>query len=376
MNILFLVDHYPPAVGGAETVYEHIAGLLAKKNHSATVLTTAHPGRPADTFLNGVRVVSAGTNRYFFMFAAVRHAWRLSRSADLIQTATYNAALIAWIIGRLRHKPVYLIVHELLRKLWFKTLNPLSALLHYAFEALIMALPFTHYIVFSEFTKHQLSSILHTPYSQLSLIPHGIDLTLFNSQNADPRLRERLGYTDRDFVLLYFGRAGVLKGVDTLVESMNLLHQLQRPQGQPVPKLCLLLGKNPPSGYRRIQKKAAKNPKISFLDSVKRADLPAYLAMADAIVVPSLQEGFGFSAVETCAMNRPLIVSHAGALPENVFGRVIFVKPGDAHSLLLGILKALRGDWEHHEGTPKTWHEADQKYAALYENVKKRDNKT
>jgi len=54
---------------------------------------------------------------------------------------------------------------------------------------------------------------------------------------------------------------------------------------------------------------------------VSRSELPSYIAASDCIVVPSLSEGFGFAAAESCAMGKLIVASNVASLPEVVSGK-------------------------------------------------------
>jgi glycosyltransferase involved in cell wall biosynthesis len=59
------------------------------------------------------------------------------------------------------------------------------------------------------------------------------------------------------------------------------------------------------------------------------------IASCDAVLVPSLKEGFGLTAVNAMAMSRPVIASRVGGLPEVVVdGETgLLIEPGNADSL-------------------------------------------
>jgi alpha-1,3-rhamnosyl/mannosyltransferase len=61
---------------------------------------------------------------------------------------------------------------------------------------------------------------------------------------------------------------------------------------------------------------------------VPQADLPAVMAAADLLLMPSRYEGFGLPALEAMAVGTPVIVSDRGALPETV-GAAGLVMPLD-----------------------------------------------
>jgi glycosyltransferase involved in cell wall biosynthesis len=55
-----------------------------------------------------------------------------------------------------------------------------------------------------------------------------------------------------------------------------------------------------------------------FPGRIADGDLPALYADAAVFVLPSLEEGFGLSALEAMAYGTPVVVSDRGALPELV----------------------------------------------------------
>lgn len=74
--------------------------------------------------------------------------------------------------------------------------------------------------------------------------------------------------------------------------------------------------------------------RVTFLGAVDHAQLLNFLAYADLVVVPSLQEGLGNVAIEAIMLGRNVLASDAGGLPEVVMpGRTGFVfTAGDPRS--------------------------------------------
>ena len=83
---------------------------------------------------------------------------------------------------------------------------------------------------------------------------------------------------------------------------------------------------------------------VKIRPSVARDALSACIAQADCVVVPSLTEGFGFSALEACQIGTPLIYSDGGSLPEVAFGRCRHFKNRDAGDLAEKLQMAVSGD--------------------------------
>ena len=126
-------------------------------------------------------------------------------------------------------------------------------------------------------------------------------------------------------------RPGVTKGVEFLLDAVS---QLRRAGSRF--HLLLLLGTHPPSQYRLVVKTIARlglEPWITIRSSVSRPLLPGHLLGADCVVVPSLSEGFGYSAIEAAQLGCPLIATRGNSLEEVVGGYAVMCPAGDAGAM-------------------------------------------
>jgi glycosyltransferase involved in cell wall biosynthesis len=64
------------------------------------------------------------------------------------------------------------------------------------------------------------------------------------------------------------------------------------------------------------------------------------------VIIPSLTEGFGFSAYQACCVGKQVIATDAGSLPEVVSGPSIVVPRGQSEPLAAAIQAATRGEFE------------------------------
>jgi glycosyltransferase involved in cell wall biosynthesis len=72
------------------------------------------------------------------------------------------------------------------------------------------------------------------------------------------------------------------------------------------------------------------------------ADVRGLMSACDAIIVPSLKEGFGLAAVEAMALSRPVITSNVGGLPEIVVpGETGFLVPADSPQQIADAMEKL-----------------------------------
>lgn len=312
MNILFVLEHYPPYIGGAETLFGQLAEQLVKKGHEVRVITTRfRPELPAREVRAGVTVrrINCG-NRFLFSVLALPAAWRAARWADVVHTTTYNAAPPAWLAAKLTGKRAVITFHEFWGDLWLQLpyLSRFQARAFRAFERFVLKLSFDHYIAVSDFTAR-------------TLVQNGVAAAkvtrIYNGLNYD----KFIGLKHRPapgFHYTFFGRLGVSKGLDLLLPAAAEFKKTQ-----PEARLRLVIPLRPAAMLQRI------NELINELDirdvtdiyhELSDEDLRELLLTSSCVVIPSYSEGFCFAAAEAVAMGIPVISSGQGALVETVGG--------------------------------------------------------
>jgi glycosyltransferase involved in cell wall biosynthesis len=152
--------------------------------------------------------------------------------------------------------------------------------------------------------------------------------------SSQPKGLDEIAYPDfdpsRPLVIGAYGRFHDAKGFDVLIEAFKRLDAADN--------LILLLGGFGPE-EEALKALAAHRPNIMFAGKI--TDLPAYLAQCDVIAVPSRYEAYGQVANEAREAGRPIIVSEAGGLPEQV-GEAGLVVDCNKVDDLLAALQTLR----------------------------------
>lgn len=348
MNILFVSEFYLPHVGGVEYFFQSLAEGMAARGHCCTVVTQRLANTKPVEVINGVTIhrVDCFQSRNWFTFLAIPLVYRLARGCDVIHTTTYNAAFPAKVAGLFTGKPCVITVHEILGNNWYNLgLSRLSAGLHQLLERLIINLGFHVYVSGSHSTERSMMDC-SVPRRRSRMIYDGIDYAFWDPRRYNgTEIREKLGLEDR-FVFLFFGRPGLTKGLEYLVKAVPLVVK-------EIPEAMFLAivssGQSSRERYRHIThlvKALNIENHVIMLDTMPKQELPSYLKAADCVVSPSLTEGFGFTAVEACAMGRPVIASNTDSLPEVVSGRYSLVEPGNPEELARGIVSAYRGELE------------------------------
>ena len=164
--------------------------------------------------------------------------------------------------------------------------------------------------------------------------------------NKRKEIRRQLQIEENEVVILYCGAIVPEKGVAYLARAFSRLNAKY-------PKLHLVLAGSrclwkPEIGTRAeyndkryeqevqtILTDASLSEKVHFLGLVSPVEMPAIYFASDIVVVPSIcREGFGLVALEAMALERPVIASNIGGLPEIVTpGSGLLVTPGDTAEL-------------------------------------------
>ena len=361
MKILFIVEHYFPYIGGAEILWKNLAESLVKNGNEVTVVTTRfNKDLKNKEVINGVEVVRLNvSNRYAFTFLSIRKCIRYARKADLIHTSSYNAAIPAWVASRWTSTKSVITFHEVWGKLWFKMpFTPkLNLLGYYCFEWIILRLHFDKVIGVSDATLDALNAA-GVKESRLKRIYNGLCYEDFEGFQLKPP--EITTYC-------YFGRLGISKGLDILLEGFAVLQKKH-----PEIKLKLILPTTPGNMFRKIQKTVKRKgieSCIIWRHDLNREELFDEVTSSSAVVIPSLSEGFCFAAAETVALKMPIISSEAAALKEVVGGRCIAMDSIDGKGVSDALERAYHNDWDYKPMKVFPLVDTVSQYLDMYEDV-------
>jgi D-inositol-3-phosphate glycosyltransferase len=346
MKILFVLENYFPHIGGVEVLFRNLCEGLAEKGHRIDVVTHRLKGTKKHEIINGVNIhrVSCFGSRYIFTFFSVPKVLKLAKNADLIHTTTFNGAFPAWLASKILRKRCVITIMEVWVGKWkqLTEMGFISAKIHDLLERMIYLLNFDRYASISKSTGKQLIKI-GKKQEKIEVVYPGVDYGHWNPKKYDgKKIRKRLKLDDK-FVYLFTGRPGASKGLEYLIKAVPLISKMI-----PGSKLLAIVSKDKAYKKRYMQaikliQKLKVEDKVIIHDPVSYKELPAYVKLADCVVVPSLSEGFGYCAVEACAMGKPVVASNTDSLPEVVSGRYVLVKPKSADGIAAGVDMAYRG---------------------------------
>ncbi len=375
MKILFVCENYHPHYGGAEVLFKNLAEGLIKKGNRVAVITTQLPGTKKYEEINGVKVhrINCFNNRYLFSFLSIPKVLKLARKADLIQTTTFNGAPPAWLGAKLTRKPVALTVHEVWIGKWKEItgFSWLKSTLHDLLERIIYFFPFDKYVCVSHATRKDLLG--HGIKSEKAVtVYNGFDYQFWHpkkfSQGNAQQLRKSLHLENR-FICLSWGRPGSSKGFQYLIKAAPYIQQQ-------IPNLTILLmlgsPEKYPENYRKLRRLAHKHKDIvKIIPSLPYQELGTVIRTADAVIIPSLSEGFGYSALEANSVGTPLVASNAASLPEVVSGKHLFFNSKDTHDLAEKVALAAKKKYQQTPLKRFEWEDCIQGYLRAYTELLK-----
>ena len=183
-------------------------------------------------------------------------------------------------------------------------------------------------ICVSEFTAFEARRLLDVPEAKIAVIPNGVD----------PAYRVDVSPAEVDAVLarrslprraiLYVGSEEKRKNLVKL--SMAYMGLARRRPG--IPPLVLV-----GPGSHWAQGGALSREQIRATGYLETAEIRALMAASSALVLPSLEEGFGLPVAEAMAAGLPVVCSRGSALEEVAGGAATLVDPEDTGSIAHGI---------------------------------------
>jgi phosphatidyl-myo-inositol dimannoside synthase len=313
MHVLFVTPWYPPLVSGAGAYLADIADGLIERGHRVTVLLGQ--GAPSDTYRDGARVVTVhGRIRGSTSMRLLVRALELHRSdpIDLVVTGGgHPAGTIGLFVARIVRRPLYVVAlgedvsvaqtsrlaRTCLRRVFATASGVLAASLFTAGEVVRFG-----------------GSI-----DRCTVVLPAVDTERFARASAADRddFRRRHGLEGKQ-VVLTVARLEPRKGHDitltalaTLVQDFHDIHYV-------------IVGRGDQTTLRSLADRLQMADRLTIVDGVGAAELPAAYAAADVFVMLSRPddtgqvEGFGIVYLEAAAAGLPSVAGNLGGCTDAV----------------------------------------------------------
>lgn len=338
-NIALLHYSAPPIVGGVESVLGHHARLMADAGHQVQIV--AGRGERTDPLIPFVQIPMADS-RHPTVLSLKTELDRAhiplefeevvnSLTADLRETLddvdvliahnvcslNKNLALTASVrnLARNNHLRVILWHHDLA---W--TTPRYRAELHdgYPWDLLRHAWPGVKQVTISEMRQHELAGLFQIDKNEIAVIPNGVDFARFHKLEEQTwKYVKQLGLLTASPLLLLPVRITPRKNIELgLRVCANLIQQF------PDTKLLVTgpLGPHNPANVEyfeqldALRKELKLGNVVQFLAELTDAYIPDevisdFYHIADALFLPSREEGFGIPLLEAGLAGVPIFCS-------------------------------------------------------------------
>lgn len=309
--------------GGAERHILNLAGAIDPQAAEIAVLCLFSAPFVKIASEAGIRALAVPMRYKADLGAAGKLAALIQEGGyDLVHTHGVRANLLGRLAARKAGRKVVTTVHSLLEKDYPGLLSCLAnSLAEKATRGLT-----DHFITVSAALKARLVSG-GVPENKITVIYNGIVPQEFIRPANAEAVRERLGLAAGTPLVGIVARLHAVKGHRYFLEAARQV-LLSRPAR------FLVVGDGPlRRGLEELAAKLDIAGRVTFTGFVE--DVRPYMASLDLLVVSSLWEGFGLTAVEAMALGVPVVATEVGGLPEVVrHGETgLLVPPADAGAL-------------------------------------------
>jgi len=174
----------------------------------------------------------------------------------------------------------------------------------------------------SHFTQSEYNRLVASPTQTSTVTPLGVNANWFNSSNHGPSPNNKPYFISVSSIRPHKNFEFLLKAFEAVVDKIP--HQL------------VIVGDD--QGLKRVDVGLTSlikrlGNRVRFLGRIPDAALKTWVANAEAMVFPSLYEGFGLPPIEAMAAGCPVLSSSAGALKEVCGNAAQYFDPYNSESL-------------------------------------------
>jgi len=188
----------------------------------------------------------------------------------------------------------------------------------------------------SHTSKDQISKYLNIPGSKIQILHNHIDHEFSSYSPSTIEIEKfRSKYADFEKIILYTGGFENRKNIPMLLSAINTLNTTSS-------RICLLVtGVETDKWLTAITDADLNRNYVSFLGSLTNPELKVAYKSVDAVIYPSLSEGFGRSCIEAMACQTPLICSDIPVFREVAGDYPHYFDPLNLQSLVSAVKEVL-----------------------------------
>lgn len=261
---------------------------------------------------------------------ALTVAYRLAKifrtvRPDIVHTHKYKDSILATIAARIVGVPhVIRVVHGMPEP--FKGLSNVNMFLYTIVDRFVVGSLVDRIIAVSSDIERALVRV----YGAIRVwrIHNGIDLDVVQVRTERLEKRKEWAFAETVTLVGTVGRLVPVKGHTVLLEALHILQKSTRPVN------LLIVGDGPLRGHLEDEvRRRGLEAVVRFAGY--QAESYDFINMMDVFVLPSLHEGIPMVLLEALALQRPVVATRVGGVPEVIQdGRTaLLAEPSNASSL-------------------------------------------
>ncbi|PSB06680.1 glycosyl transferase group 1 [Pleurocapsa sp. CCALA 161] len=295
--------------------------------------------------------------------------------ADLFHIIDHSDAHIAYGLKKIG-KPVVVTCHDLVQFIYPEIMKNQArfpafslAVWQYCVKGITVA---DSIIAVSSNTAKDVAHWLNISPAKIEIVPNGVD-TVFNipDKKTVTDWKQQYAKSPDEICLLHVGSNQQRKNIETVLKVIKAIAE------QGIPVRLWKVGGDFHLEQEQYIKANNLSPHITFVSNPEREAVINFYCAADALVAPSLYEGFGLTVLEAMACGTPTITSNVSAIPEVVGDAAVLVEPTDVAAITEAVLRINRDrDFRQDlidRGFARikefSWKKTAEKTAQLYEQV-------
>lgn len=318
MNILLLSRFISPEVGGSMLVFFLIANLLAKKGIKVWIITNKIDGLTLPEHKN-IKIIFSSKqsvssvkvhkiiDKLKYNFFVIKNGYRLIKKEEIeiIHSNPLQPTFAGAILSLLTSKPHIIAIHD--------TMSLKKDYLHEWAKQKGKSEIKAHFGSFiTKFTYRIKCSAIHTVSEAVrdDLINFGFKIPIHVIHNALP-IKPATENKINPFQFVYIGRLVFHKNIEVLIKAIGILKKTY-----PMINLILVGDGDYRLQLEKIVNNLDLNDSVIFKGQTSEQDKLRILSQSNALLFPSLHEGFGIVILEAFSQKKPALVSDVRPLSD------------------------------------------------------------
>jgi len=310
MKIVQVTPFYYPEIGGVETYVRRLSIELANRGHDVCVVTSRLPKFPPIGYQENIKII-----RLSCMGRENPYPMDLLKTINNIKPDLINTHgflfYFSFKTSKLYNKyPLVFTFHG-----DFQFLKGFDRIIYGVKCQIIgrnMLTKSDHIIVTSRINKGILIKKFNVPPPKISIIPYGVDHTLFTPKKDGILFKNKFNI-NADYILCV-SRLEKEKGIDILLRAYAKIYSKH------LEVSLVIIGEGShKDDFVRLAKKLKISDRVFFVGPFPHGELltSAY-AGARIFVLPSIKEPFGIVLLEAIASGTPIVASNDGGFAPEI----------------------------------------------------------